>query len=212
MNDIAKYTSIGLGKIKDVSILDKSDMESLSKMSKELQREYTHAQLWRTETEIRNAVLNDVSFPTDEAKFFQCMKESKVFFEQLVVLSCEFQKIQGELELQQYALDKLDGKGKKTNAKKKILDADIKLKQFGLINMKIAGHDRVRELKIWDKIKAEILTRKPNMNINDPNSHQEISFALRWARQMKLGAETNDSAVYRNAKAHLDTLRGNTNG
>jgi len=212
LNDIEKYTELGINKLKDVSILSIDDMDSISNMSEELQREYSTAQLWRTETEIRNAVLNDVSFPTDESKFYQCMKESKVFFEQLVMLSCEFEKVQGELELKEIAYEKLQGTDKKTMAKRKIIGSDIKMKQFGLLNMRLAGHDRVREIKIWNRIKSEIRQRNPNMIINDPNSHQENSFALRWAKQMKVGAETNDAAVYRNSKASLDTLRRNQNG
>jgi c-di-GMP-binding flagellar brake protein YcgR len=70
----------------------------------------------------------------------------------------------------------------------------------------------VRELKVWNRIKSEIRQRNPNMIINDPNSHQENSFALRWAKQMKVAAETNDAAAYRNSKASLDTLRRNQNG
>ena len=96
------------------------------------------------------------------------------------------------MELKEIAYERLQGTDKKTIAKRKIIGSDIKMKQFGLLNMKLAGHDRVREIKIWNRIKSEIRQRNPNMIINDPNSHQENSFALRWAKQMKVGAETND--------------------
>ena len=187
-------------------------MQSVSKLTKELQRVFEVHQLWRTETEMRFSVLNDVSFPTPASKYWQCIREQNTFWEQLVQLSCEYQKTQGELELAEVEYDEIKGNSKRHNAQRKIKDSEIKQKQFGLMQMRLQAHDRVREIKIWNRIKSEIRQTNPNMIINDPNSHQENSFALRWAKQMKVGAETNDAAVYRNSKASLDTLRRNQNG
>ena len=38
-NEITKYTKLGVDKIKDVDILEKDDLMSVSKLSKELQTE-----------------------------------------------------------------------------------------------------------------------------------------------------------------------------
>ena len=99
MNDIKKYTKLGVTKIRDVSILEADDMKSVSKLTKELQRCFEVKQMWRTETEMRYSVLNDVSFPTPASKYWQCVREQNVFWENLVQLSCDYQKQQGELEL-----------------------------------------------------------------------------------------------------------------
>ena len=206
MNDIKKYTKLGVTKIRDVSILEVDDMKSVSKLTKELQRVFEVHQLWRTETEIRYSVLNDVSFPTPASKYWQCVREQNVFWENLVQLSCDYQKQQGELELLEIEYDEIKGSSKKANAQRKIKDAEIKQKQFGLMNMRLQGHDRVREIKLWEKIKNE-LTAKGDFDINDVNKHQAESYAKRWEEEMKIGAQTNQSDLYRHSKANLETLQ-----
>ena len=156
MNDIKKYTKLGITKIRDVSILEKDDMTSISKLTKELQRVFEVRQIWRTETEIRYSVLDDVNFPTLAGKYWQCIKEQNVFWENLVSLSCNYQKAQGELDLLEIEYDEIKGNNKKSNAQRKIKDAEIKQMQFGLMNMRLQGHDRVREINLWEKIKNEL--------------------------------------------------------
>jgi len=206
MNDIKKYTKLGITKIRDVSILEKDDMQSVSKLTGELQRVFEVHQMWRTETEMRYSVLNDVSFPTSASKYWQCVREQNVFWENLVQLSCNYQKTQGKLELLEIEYDEIKGNNKKANAQRKIKDAEIKEKQFGLMNMRLQGHDRVREIKLWEKIKNE-LTDKADFDINDVNKHQADSYAKRWEQEMNIGQLTNQADLYKNSKANLETLQ-----
>ena len=206
MNDIKKYTKLGVTKIRDVSILEKDDMLSVSKLTKELQRCFEVKQMWRTETEMRYSVLNDVSFPTPASKYWQCVREQNVFWENLVQLSCDYQKQQGELELLEIEYDEIKGASRKSQAQRKIKDAEIKQKQFGLMNMRLQGHDRVREIKLWEKIKNE-LTDKADFDINDVNKHQAESYAKRWEEEMKIGQLTNQADLFRHSKANLETMK-----
>ena len=206
MNDIKKYTKLGVTKIRDVSILEVDDMKSVSKLTKELQRCFEVKQMWRTETEMRYSVLNDVSFPTPASKYWQCVREQNVFWENLVQLSCDYQKQQGELELLEIEYDEIKGASKKSQAQRKIKDAEIKQKQFGLMNMRLQGHDRVREIKLWEKIKNE-LTDKEDFDINDVNKHQAESYAKRWEEEMKIGQLTNQADLFRHSKANLETMK-----
>ena len=206
MNDIKKYTKLGVTKIKDVSILESNDMKSISKLTNELQRVFEVHQLWRTETEMRYTVLNDVSFPTPASKYWQCIREQNGFWEQLVQLSCDYQKTQGELELAEIDFDEIKGSSKKSNALRKIKDSEIKQKQFGLMQMRLQAHDRVREIKTWEKIKDELL-KKGDFDINDVNKHQLDSYAKRWAEEMNVGRLTNQADLFRHAKANLETMQ-----
>ena len=206
MNDITKYTKLGVTKIRDVNILEVDDMTSVSKLTKELQRCFEVKQMWRTETEMRYSVLNDVSFPTPASKYWQCVREQNVFWENLVQLSCDYQKQQGELELLEIEYDEIKGASKKSQAQRKIKDAEIKQKQFGLMNMRLQGHDRVREIKLWEKIKNE-LTDKEDFDINDVNRHQADSYAKRWEEEMKIGQLTNQADLFRHSKANLETMK-----
>lgn len=206
MNDIKKYTKLGVTKIRDGDILEKDDMTSVTKLTGELQRVFEVHQQWRTETEMRYSVLNDVSFPTPAAKYWQSIREQNVFWENLVQLSCDYQKTQGELELLEIEYDEITGKSKKHNAQRKIKDAEIKQKQFGLMQMRLQAHDRVREIKLWEKIKEEQL-KKGDFDINDVNKHQAESYAKRWEEEMKVGQMTNQADLFRHAKANLETMK-----
>ena len=206
MNDIKKYTKLGVTKIRDGDILEKDDMTSVTKLTGELQRVFEVHQQWRTETEMRYSVLNDVSFPTPAAKYWQSIREQNVFWENLVQLSCDYQKTQGELELLEIEYDEITGSNKKHNAQRKIKDAEIKQKQFGLMNMRLQAHDRVREIKLWEKIKEEQL-EKGDFDINDVNKHQAESYAKRWEQEMNVGKLSNQADLFRHAKANLETMK-----
>ena len=206
MNDIKKYTKLGVTKIRDGDILEKDDMTSISKLTGELQRVFEVHQQWRTETEMRYSVLNDVSFPTPASKYWQCIREQNVFWEQLVGLSCDYQKQQGELELLEIEYDEIVGKSKKHMAQRKIKDAEIKKKQFGLMEMRLQAHDRVREIKLWEVIKEEQV-KKGDFDINDVNKHQVESYAKSWEQEMNMGRLTNQADLFRHAKANLETMK-----
>ena len=206
MNDIKKYTKLGVTKIRDGDILEKDDMKSVSKLTNELQRCFEVKQMWRTETEMRYSVLNDTAFPTPASKYWQCIREQNTFWEQLVELSCNYQKTQGELDLLEIEFDEIKGNNKKSNAQRKIKDAEIKQKQFGLMNMRLQGHDRVREIKLWEILKKEQL-KLGDFDINDVNKHQFESYAKRWEKEMQIGAQTNQPDLFRHSKANLETMQ-----
>ena len=205
VNDIKKYTKLGITKIRDVSILEKDDMNTIAKLTGELQRVFEVKQLWRTETEIRYSVLNDVSFPTPASKYWQCIREQNVFWEELVRTAMTYQRLQGELDLAEIEYDEIKGASKKSQALRKIKDAEIKEKQFVLMRMRLEGHDRVREIGLWEKIKEEQLT-KGDFDISDVNKHQVESYAKRWKEEMKVGQMTNQADLYRHSKANLETM------
>tara|TARA_Y100000310_G_scaffold297713_1_gene330978 strand:- start:412 stop:1053 length:642 start_codon:yes stop_codon:yes gene_type:complete len=206
LNDIKKYTKLGVTKIRDGDILEKDDMKSVSNLSKELQRVFEVHQMWRTETEMRYSVLNDVKFPTPASKYWQSIREQNVFWEQLVFLSCDYQKQQGELELLEIEYDEIKGNTKKANAQRKIKDSEIKHKQFGLMNMRLQAHDRVREIKLWEKIKDEQI-EKGDFDTFDVNKHQVESYAKSWEQEMNMGRLSNQADLFRHAKANLETLQ-----
>ena len=204
-NEIKKYTKLGVDKIKDVEILESDDLTAVSNLSKELQRVFEVKQVWRTETEMRYSVLNDVSFPTPASKYWQCIREQDSFFSQLIQLSCDYQKTQGELELLEVEFDEIKGNTKKANAQRKIKDAEIKQKKFGLMNMRLQAHDRVREIDIWEKLKEEQMS-KDDFDISDVDKHQKDSYKKRWQEEMKVGQMTNQADLYRHSKANLETM------
>ena len=86
-----------------------------------------------------------------------------------------------------------------------IKDAEIKEKKFGLMNMRLQAHDRVREINLWEELKQEQMA-KDDFDINDVDKHQRESYRKRWEEEMKVGQMTNQADLYRHSKANLETM------
>ena len=69
------------------NILPKEDVAEFKNMVGELRDTWTKKQIFRTETEARISVLQDLKYPTKAAKYWQCVREQNVFLEQLMELS-----------------------------------------------------------------------------------------------------------------------------
>jgi len=204
MTQIELFSKDGLDRIKTVSILNEDNFKTIEKLSTELQRVYEVKQVFRTETEIKYSVLNDVKFPTPASKYWQAVREQDVFFKNLVYLSCDYEEKQGDLELAEIELDEID-KDSKRHAKEKIKKAQIKRLQFHLIEMKVEAKDRVREIALWEQIK-NVQKKKGKFDINDVNQHQIVSYALRWQKETEIGQMTNNANLFKNSYANLTTL------
>lgn len=170
MNEIAKFSRLGITKIKDVEILNNTDLTVMTDLSSELQDVYEKKQVHRTLNEMKYSVLSDKRFNSIPSKYWQSVREQNVMFTQLVFLSCDYGEKQGELELAEIALDDLKNT-KKDMALKKIKNSQIKRLQFQLMEMRLVAHHRVREINSWESIK-QILVRKEQFDTTDPNTHQ----------------------------------------
>ena len=74
------------------------DVKFLEGVKEELNDTWNKRQIFRTETEMRISVLNDVKFPTNSSKYWQSVREQGVMFENLVTLSFEYRRNDIELE------------------------------------------------------------------------------------------------------------------
>jgi hypothetical protein len=67
-----------------LNILSEDEVKDFKAMKAELQDTWVKKQMFRTETEMRISVLNDLKHPTPAAKYWQAVREQNVFFEQMV--------------------------------------------------------------------------------------------------------------------------------
>ena len=74
------------------NILPQEDVAEFKKMVGELRDTWTKKQIFRTETEARISVLQDLKYPTRAAKYWQCVREQNVFLENLMTLSFEYRR------------------------------------------------------------------------------------------------------------------------
>lgn len=185
--DIEKYSTDSLQAITDASFLVENDWKELAVMQEELQDTYEKQKLWRTETEMRVSVLNDVKHPTNASKYWQAVKEQAVFFEQLVMLSFDYRRnnieiMKKERELQD-TTDELD---------KMSLQVDLDECFYKKKNMQLSAKDRMRELKLWSKIKAEL--NDGSFDTQDVNSHQLESYNLAFQNELQIAIESGNAS------------------
>lgn len=183
-----------------------------------IQQAFESKQVYRTETEMRVSVLNDLKYSTLEAKYWQAVREEDVHFNELVTLSFSYRRVQLEVEQIERELKKLDADGDtqpevmsiqnpggtneirldKDLVKDK-LQIDLEEKVFQLKQMQLVAKHRHREIMTWEKIRDEIRKSNPNMNVDDPNVHQLFSYAMRFTNELlaaiKSGTKTNPSEM-----------------
>jgi hypothetical protein len=91
------------------NILDPNDVTDFKGMVEELRDTWTKKQVFRTETEMRFSVLNDMKYPTKAAKYWQCVREQNVYLENLMSLSFDYRRTEVKLKrLQQKLKDETD--------------------------------------------------------------------------------------------------------
>ena len=81
---VENYTASGIGKIINSNLIDDKDIQVLSNNANTLAHVYLNKQIYRTETEMRYSVLNEVKFPYPASKYWQACRECDGFFKHLI--------------------------------------------------------------------------------------------------------------------------------
>jgi hypothetical protein len=151
------------------NILDPNDVTDFKGMVEELRDTWTKKQIFRTETEMRFSVLNDMKYPTPASKYWQCVREQNVYLENLMTLSFEYRRNEVKIKkLQEKLLTEEDA------LKKELYQIDIDEKNFSKASMQLTARDRMREIKLWSKLKKE--ADDGTFDKEDVNTHQLESY------------------------------------
>jgi hypothetical protein len=150
------------------NILTTEDVNSFKALTNELKETWTKKQVFRTETEMRVAVIDDGRYPTKASKYWQAVREQSVFLENLMSLSFDYRRNEVKLKQIQKKLDK-----EEDDLKKELLQIDLDEKVYAKANMELVAKDRMREIKLWSQIKVELDDGTfDNKNVN---THQKES-------------------------------------
>lgn len=153
-----------------ISELLASDVWSnLLAINPQLAHAYATNQIFRTETEARISVLNDLHFPTKASKYWQSVREQCVMLEQLALLSFEWRR--NELAIKQLQIKLPDEAAQ--------IDLDECL--WKRTNMQRVAGDRAREITMWEMLKQE--NNDGSFSTDDVNAHQLISYTTQFARR-----------------------------
>jgi len=161
------------------NLLDPEDVKEFKAMTAELRDTWTKKQVFRTETEMRMSVLQDMKYPTKAAKYWQCVREQNVFLENLMSLSFDCRRKEAKIK---WLEKKIETEQDEYKLEKYKIDLDEE--RYGLANMQLVARDRMREIKLWSTLKKEF--DDGTFDTKDVNRHQLDSYHM----IMKNKAET----------------------
>ena len=153
------------------NLLDPNDVKEFKAMTAELRDTWTKKQVFRTETEMRMSVLQDMKYPTKAAKYWQCVREQNVFLENLMSLSFDCRRAEAKLK---WLEKKVETETDEYKLEKYKIDLDEA--RYGLANMQLIARDRMREIKLWSTLKKEF--DDGSFDTKDVNRHQLESYEL----------------------------------
>ena len=151
------------------NLLDPEDVKEFKAMTAELRDTWTKKQVFRTETEMRMSVLQDMKYPTKAAKYWQCVREQNVFLENLMSLSFDCRRSEAKVK---WLEKKIETEQDEYKLEKYKIDLDEA--RYGLANMQLVARDRMREIKLWSALKKEF--DDGTFDTQDVNRHQLESY------------------------------------
>tara|TARA_R110001583_G_scaffold2482_1_gene18047 strand:+ start:2591 stop:3271 length:681 start_codon:yes stop_codon:yes gene_type:complete len=181
------------------NLLPEEDVNIFKGMVEELRDTWTKKQVFRTETEARISVLQDMKYPNKASKYWQCVREQNVFLENLMTLSFEYRRNDIKIKRLEQKL-----KNEKDKLKKELWKVDLDEKTYSKASMELVAKDRMREIKMWSKLKTEF--NDGTFNTKDVNKHQLESYhQIMKNRVETITAGTSQPEVF-NAVGQLRTI------
>jgi hypothetical protein len=182
-----------------VKVLDTNDFKALVELKDELKDTWHKKQVFRTETEMRMSVLQDAKYPTKASKYWQCVREQNVFFENLMSLSFDYRKNEVKIKKLQRKLE-----NETDDLKKELLEILVEEKLYGRANMELVAKDRMREISQWSQLKKEYDDGTfDNKNVN---THQASSYKLILENKVKTLTPGSSQPEVFNVVGQLATL------
>ena len=181
------------------NLLEAEDLKSFKGMVEELRDTWTKKQIFRTETEMKVAVLDDGRYPTKASKYWQCVREQNVFLENLMSLSFDYRRNEAKIKYLQKKLET-----ETDEYKRELYQIDLDEKIYGKANMELVAKDRLREIKLWSKFKAEY--DDGSFDTKNVNTHQFESLAQIMDHKKNSITPGSSQAEVFNVLSQVDTI------
>jgi len=151
------------------NVLDQKDFDNFIALKDELKDTWKKKQLFRTETEMRFSVLDDGRYPTNAAKYWQCVREQNVFFENLMALSFDYRKNEVEIKKLERKIQE-----EQDDLERELHEIQLEQKLYGRAGMELTAKDRMREIETWSRLKKEY--NDGSFDTKNVNTHQSESY------------------------------------
>jgi len=182
------------------NLLEPTDLSDFKGMVEELRDTWTKKQVFRTETEARFSVLQDNKYPTLASKYWQCVREQSSYLDNLMTLSFDYRRSEAKIKWLEKKIESEQDEYKLTK-----YEIDLDEARFGKASMeKIAKH-RMREIKMWSKLKKEF--NDGSFNDKDVNAHQLESYGREYAEKAKCLTESSTDVDVFNTLGQLRSLQ-----
>ena len=182
------------------NLLEKEDLSAFKGMVDELRDTWTKKQMFRTETEARFSVLQDNRYPTKAAKYWQCVREQSSYLDNLMALSFDYRRNDAKIKWLESKIDKEEDDYKLTKYK-----IDLDEARFGKASMEKVARHRMREIKMWSKLKKEF--NDGSFNDKDVNVHQLESYGMQYHEKAKTLNNNSSEAEIFNVMGQLQSLQ-----
>ena len=181
------------------NVLDPNDFKNFVALKDELKDTWHKKQVFRTETEMRMSVLQDAKYPTKAAKYWQCIREQNVFFENLMSLSFDYRKNEVEIKKLKRKIEE-----EEDHLEKEMHEIELEEKMYGRANMELVAKDRMREIDQWSKLKKEY--DDGTFDTKNVNTHQATSYKLMLENKVKTLSPGSSQPEIFNVVGQLSTL------
>jgi len=182
------------------NLLEIEELKDLKEMTSELKDTWTKKQMFRTETEARFSVLQDNRYTTPAAKYWQCVREQATYIDNLMILSFEYRRNQAKINKLEEQIRTEKDEHEKIN-----FEIDLDECRFYKASHERTAHHRMREIKMWSKLKKEF--DDGSFNTEDVNQHQLESYGRQYAIKAKNLSENSDEADKFNVLGQLESLQ-----
>ena len=182
------------------NLLEQQDLTDFKGMVDELRDTWTKKQMFRTETEARFSVLQDNRYPTKGAKYWQCVREQSSYLDNLMTLSFDYRRNEAKIKWLDSKIDKEKDEYKKTK-----YEIDLDECRFAKASMEKTAKHRMREIKMWSKLKGEF--NDGSFNDKDVNDHQLESYGMQYHEKAKTLNEHSDQNEIFNVMGQLQSLQ-----
>ena len=181
------------------NLLSTEEISDFKAMTEELRDTWTKKQVFRTETEARFSVLQDNRYPTKGAKYWQCVREQSSYLDNLMTLSFDYRRSEAKIKYLEKKISTETDEYKLTK-----YEIDLDEARFGKASMEKTAKHRMREIKMWSKLKLEF--NDGSFNDKDVNEHQLESYRLMYQGKAKnLTSSTSEAEVF-NIVGQLSSL------
>ena len=181
------------------NLLSQEDVSVFKQMTEELRDTWHKKQMFRTETEARFSVLQDNRYPTRGAKYWQCVREQSSYLDNLMALSFDYRRNDAKIKYleKKIAVEKDEYKLTK-------YEIDLDEANFHKASMEKVARHRMREIKMWSKLKSEF--NDGSFNDKDVNQHQLESYTRMYKNKAQnINQNTSEAEIF-NIVGQLSSL------